>query len=156
MLAHNRHPRFLRAVIFDFESCTLRHHDLHEERQGRHATRAGARFYELDAHFACWRFPPRLGRTTSRASRVGRAKGTLSHCVHAGKCGSQSQAGLTSSQPLACTMVGSLVHSVSRLDDDCPRAVLQLAVKQSTELRSALEFFATAHSFRDHSLESVN
>ena len=30
------------------------------------------------------------------------------------------------------------------------------AVKQSTELRSALEFFATAHSFRERSLESVN
>ena len=123
------HPQFFSTVTFDFESCTLRHHDLHEGRQGRHATRAGARFYELD----------------------GRAKGTLSHCIHAGKFGSQSQAGLTSSQPLACIMVGSLVHSVSRLDDDCSRAYFN-----STELRSALEFFATAHSLRERSHESVN
>ena len=33
------------------------------------------------------------GTQHSRTSRVGRARGTLSHCVHAGECCSESQAG---------------------------------------------------------------
>ena len=37
-----------------------------------------------------------------------------------------------------------------------PEPVRGQAVNQSAELRSALEFFATAHSFRERSFESVN
>ena len=39
---------------------------------------------------------------------------------------------------------------------DVPEPVRGRAVKQSAEMRSALEFFATAQSFRERSLESVN
>ena len=40
--------------------------------------------------------------------------------------------------------------------EDRRTSVLGKAMNQSAEMRSALEFFATAHSFRERSLESVN
>ena len=40
--------------------------------------------------------------------------------------------------------------------EDCRTPVCGQAVKQSSEMRSALEFFATAQSCRERSLESVN
>ena len=40
--------------------------------------------------------------------------------------------------------------------EDLRTPVLGQAVNQSAEMRSALEFFATAHSFPERSLESVN
>ena len=39
---------------------------------------------------------------------------------------------------------------------DVPEPVRGQAVKQSAEMSSAVEFFATAQSFRERSLESVN
>ena len=40
--------------------------------------------------------------------------------------------------------------------EDCRTPICGQAVKQNAEMRSALEFFVTAHSFRERSQESVN
>ena len=48
----------------------------------------------------------------------------------------------------------SKLQKVSSEDRRTP--VLGQAVNQSAEMQSALEFFATAHTFRERSLESVN
>ena len=48
----------------------------------------------------------------------------------------------------------SKLQRVSSEDRRTP--VLGQAMNQSSEMRSAMEFFATTHSFRERSLESVN
>ena len=52
-------------------------------------------------------------------------------------------------------ILGFFVPSLSS-SEDLRTPVRRQAVKQSAELRSALVFFATAQSFRERSLESVN
>ena len=48
------------------------------------------------------------------------------------------------------------VRSCRASSEDLRTPVLGQAVNQSAELQSALEFFATAHSFRERTLESFN
>ena len=58
------------------------------------------------------------------------------------------------SQRRCCESPRAKLQRVSSEDYRTP--VRGQAVNQSAEMRSVLEFFATAHSFRERSIESVN
>ena len=65
-------------------------------------------------------------------------------------------AGKSSKNPVGLTTAPSAVCSRRSAMEDLRTPVRSQAVKQNAELWSALEFFATAHSFRERVLESGN